>query len=233
MLEALPARAADIWEPLFGIASLGGEDALTHAKTAAHILSGGREADEGSIGERLLADIRDIFSGKATDRLTSSQLVAGLNELEDAPWAELNAGRPLTTNRLAGLLKRYEIRPRSIRLPTGQTPKGYPLDQFQDAFARYLPAPADSAATPPQPARTQRFGGGGGDHGNTAVAPEDALDPAATADCGDVATAATRVRQHETSQPDSEPIPEPVETWEKLVTDGRAGARERGIDAGE
>jgi hypothetical protein len=233
VLEGLSARAADIWEPLLGIASLADEDAVSQASTAALVLSGAPEADEGSLGERLLADIRGIFTEQACDRLTSSQLVAKLNELEDAPWAELNAGRPLTTNRLAGLLKRYEIRPRSIRLPDGQTPKGYLLDQFEDAFARYLPAPTDSDATPPQPAPAQRFDGAGGDHGIIAVAAEDPLDPAAAADCGDVAAVGARVRQHQPSQPHSGPGSDPVEAWDELVVEGRAGARERGLDVSE
>lgn len=51
------------------------------------------------------------------------------------------------------MLKRFEIRPRSIRLDDGTTPKGYHREQFEDAWNRHLtPDPPKLAATAPQPA---------------------------------------------------------------------------------
>jgi hypothetical protein len=45
-----------------------------------------------------------------------------------------------------------------------------------------------------------------------------------------VAAAAAGEQQHQPSQPGLGLKAERVEAWEQLVADGRAGARERGID---
>jgi hypothetical protein len=37
------------------------------------------------------------------------------------------------------MLKPFAITPGTIRLDTGNTPKGYHLAAFEDTFARYLP----------------------------------------------------------------------------------------------
>jgi hypothetical protein len=152
LLESLPARAADIWEPLLGIALLAGREVLAQAESAARALSGRGEVSDGSLGEVLLKDIRDLFEVRGVGRLSSAELLAGLLELEESPWADWRAGKPLSVNRLAALLRPYEIRPRTIRLPDGQTPKGYLREQFEDAFARYLPPPAEAATPPHAPA---------------------------------------------------------------------------------
>ena len=44
----------------------------------------------------------------------------------------------MTQNRLAGLLKDFQIKPRTIRTAAGDTAKGYLLASFEDAFARHL-----------------------------------------------------------------------------------------------
>ena len=62
--------------------------------------------------------------------------------LEDRPWAEINHGRPLTKHSLARRLRPFRIGPGTIQLASGRggpTAKGYKLEQFQDAFGRYLP----------------------------------------------------------------------------------------------
>jgi hypothetical protein len=218
--QHLSARAADIWEPLLAIAFLAGDQALTRAKTAALRVSGTAEAGEPSLGERLLADIRDIFREQDTDRLTSSQLVAGLNALEESPWAEFKAGKPLTTNGLASMLKRYELRPRTIRPPDGSPLKGYLLEHFQDAFTRYLSATGESAVTPSQTAVHA------GSEPSEAVKAHPAEDepsqpqPGSEADCNGVT--ATQAGQAPTPLT-SDPTPPPADEWETLLADGRDG----------
>lgn len=148
--DVLPDRAADVWEPLLAIADLAGGSWPTRARRAAQELSAGSDGEDSSIGVQILADIRTLF--EHTDRFPSAVLVARLNELDESPWGEWQQGRGLTQNRLARLLRGFDIRSRSIRLPDGSTPKGYLQTQFVDAFSRYLPDSSIRRATPPQSA---------------------------------------------------------------------------------
>jgi hypothetical protein len=95
--------------------------------------------DESSLFELLLADIRDVF-GKRT-QMASAELVRALVEIEGRPWADglgKNRDKPLTTNRLAGMLKRFKITSGGIRVGD-KTPRGYVAAHFAGAFASYLP----------------------------------------------------------------------------------------------
>ena len=78
------------------------------------------------------------------DRTSSAALVDALVELEESPWGDL-WGKGLDTSRLARMLKPYGIKPHTVRLPDGSTPKGYLLEDFADTWNRYLPAAATSA----------------------------------------------------------------------------------------
>jgi hypothetical protein len=65
-----------------------------------------------------------------SDRISSAELVSQLVAIEGRPWAEWKAGREITQNGLARMLDSFGIRPGTIRLHTGQTPKGY----YRSAF---------------------------------------------------------------------------------------------------
>jgi putative DNA primase/helicase len=95
-------------------------------------------SDDQSDRVTLLSDIRSIFTDRQTDKLASAELVGALGAIEGRPWAEWKAGKPMTPNTLAGLLKPFGIMPSTIRVGE-TTPKGYQLGHFQDAFERYLP----------------------------------------------------------------------------------------------
>src|SRR5262249_9210737 len=56
---------------------------------------------------------------------------------ETAPWATYNKGKPISQRQVAGLLKPYGIKPKTIRLDDGGTPKGYMLEWFADVFSRF------------------------------------------------------------------------------------------------
>ena len=97
------------------------------------------QAAEDSIGVRLLADVRGIFQDLDVDRLPSAELAAALAEIETSPWGEWGkSGKPLSAAKLARMLGRFVIVPHSVRVDD-KTPKGYELDDFRDAFERYLP----------------------------------------------------------------------------------------------
>ena len=91
--------------------------------------------------EQLLSDIRRVFDERKDDRISSNDLCVELGELEDRPWGTLDNGFRLSPNRLAVLLRPFDIQPHGIRIGLS-TPKGYLLRDFEDAFARYLPPKA-------------------------------------------------------------------------------------------
>src|SRR5207249_829527 len=132
--DELHDRAADAWEPLFALAELAGEHWSERARAAALTLAGADAQEDQSAGVRLLADVRLILTTAAVDRLASADVVERLNELEESPWGEW-FGRPISARGIAKLLGHFDIRPRTIRLHDGTTPKGYLSDQFEDAWA--------------------------------------------------------------------------------------------------
>jgi putative DNA primase/helicase len=146
MPDKLNDRAADCLRPLFAIANVAGADWTEKAAAAALALSTGEAATEFSVKAQLLSDIRDMFEGRNTDRLSSENIVSELGEMEDRLWPEWRKGKPITKAQLAQILKVFDVTPKTIRIGT-ETPKGYMLEQFRDAFARYIPS---STATPPQ-----------------------------------------------------------------------------------
>jgi putative DNA primase/helicase len=141
MPSTLHDRQQDIWRPLLAIADMAGEGWAYQARQAAEALSR-LQQEEDSLRLELLTDIRDLFREISDDRIRSMELLDGLNLLQDRPWSTHNRGRQMGGYQLARLLRPYGIQPRTIRIGTG-TAKGYKLEDFEDAFARYLPQEAD------------------------------------------------------------------------------------------
>ena len=86
-------------------------------------------------GSSCSTDIRAIFAERGVDRLPSAELVEALIAIEGRPWAEWKAGKPLSQNGLARLLKPLKIRPGTKRFAGEKTLKGYYLSDFDDAFS--------------------------------------------------------------------------------------------------
>jgi hypothetical protein len=149
-MEELSDRAADIWEPLLGIAYLAGDQRgrdrwFVRAQKAAIVLSK-RQPDEEEYSIRLLADAHAIFERRGGDRILTAALIEELHAIEDAPWSEWH-GKPISANRLSTILRRFEIRPRQMRDGESNA-KGYRREDFEDAWKRYFPA------VPPSPTET-------------------------------------------------------------------------------
>ena len=145
--EALNDRAQDNWEPLLAIADLAGGEWPTRARSAALILSGERDDEDARTrGELVLGDIHAWFNAHHADRVSSADLLAHLTKIEGRPWAESSNGRPFGASQLGKLLRTFSIKPGTIRLGSTSTPKGYMRADFEDAWARYLPAPAPPTA---------------------------------------------------------------------------------------
>jgi putative DNA primase/helicase len=130
-------RAQDNWRPLLAIADAIGGEWPVLARRAAVALAEAAPISDGAV-EILLADLRELFNEKGTDRLPSAEIVAALVDREDRPWVEWKHDKPLTARQLAALLKRFEIEPHTIRFGNGTTAKGYYRDRFEDAWGRYL-----------------------------------------------------------------------------------------------
>ncbi len=66
--------------------------------------------------------------------------------MEERPWVEWKNDKPITPRQIAKLLEQFKVKPDTIRTAVG-TAKGYMLEDFTDAFARYT---ADRSVTPEQ-----------------------------------------------------------------------------------
>ncbi|GAB3914619.1 hypothetical protein GCM10029964_126410 [Kibdelosporangium lantanae] len=145
-------RPAEIWEPLLAIADQAGDHWPTTARAAcSHFVLDQKTTP--SLGVRLLADLRTLFTTGGTDRMHSAEIIARLRSIDDAPWSDLNS-RPLDARRLAQELTRYQVAPLTFK-HNGTNAKGYvtypthtQVEQvgLADAWARYLPAETSGGA---------------------------------------------------------------------------------------
>lgn len=143
--DELSDRAQDNWEPLLAIAECAGPKWLEMATHAALFLSQSTE-ESASTGNELLEDIQEIFASKKISKISSADLIAALVEDAEKPWATYNRGKSLTPRQLAKQLAAYGIKSKTVRLGPRDTPKGFDIEQFQDAFARYLTGSTQAAS---------------------------------------------------------------------------------------
>jgi hypothetical protein len=157
MPDAFDNRRADNWRVMFAVADLAGEDWGEKARFAAAKLEGA--SDTSSIGVRLLADIKRVFDEDGRGCILSAALVEKLKEDPEQPWAEWGRGKGLTQNSLAVLLGGgggrgrgsrggFGIRSRDVHPSRDVHGKGYQRSQFEDVWARYLPA--ENSFVPPE-----------------------------------------------------------------------------------
>jgi len=149
MPEGVSDRPADVWEPLLAVADIVGGTWPARARAACvELINAAKATDKGSIGIRLLTDLRQAFDG--ADRLPTATIVERLTGMDDATWADLD-GKPLTTRTLAKMLGDYvtagnePIKPRSIKF-NGVAAKGYYACDLTDAWTRYC-TPSQTAVT--------------------------------------------------------------------------------------
>ncbi len=141
--QSLNDRAQDNWEPLLAIAMTAGSEWLKIGCAAALKLSGG-EHESQTMGTELLADIQEIFADR--DKVSSAELIGLLCNDEEKPWSTFNRGKPVTPRQVAKRLKEYGIHSRTIRIGVDVS-KGYIIDQFTEAFFRYLTPPPEISVT--------------------------------------------------------------------------------------
>jgi Protein of unknown function (DUF3631) len=135
MPSTLTDRPADVWEALLSVADAAGGEWPERARHAAIELQALKSDDAGSVGVRLLADIRSVWV-KGEDKVTTEDLLSRLVALDESPWADFY-GKPLDARGLARKLAPYEVSPKQVRVAAG-TYKGYELPPLMDAWSRYL-----------------------------------------------------------------------------------------------
>ncbi|BDH08421.1 DUF3631 domain-containing protein [Streptomyces seoulensis] len=152
MPDGVTDRPADVWEPLLAIADAVGGTWPERARAACvTLVTASRANDKGSVGVRLLTDLRDhVMTG--IDRLPTVAILDRLNSMDDAPWADMG-GKPLDNRRLSKMLAEYmtadnePIASRNIK--TGASVlKGYYAADLWDAWQRYCPPPPESPLPP-------------------------------------------------------------------------------------
>jgi hypothetical protein len=181
----LSDRQADCCEPLLAIADLAGGEWPKGGRTALVELCGDAQADDDSLGVRLLQDVRGIFAERQIDEIASAELSEALAKIETSPWGEWSHGKPISPARLARMLKPFGISPDRIGDRDSRT-RGYKASQFQDAFSRYLPPESVHPSTTRE---------NSGDYEDLKVSTKEAVDtsenavsPAKNAACGHVDT---------------------------------------------
>ena len=155
-------RDADVWEPLLAVADAAGGEWPKRSRVAAvTLVTAVREDGGGSLGVRLLGDLRTVFGD--ADQMTTRTLLAALHAMDEAPWGDLK-GKPLDDRGLAARLRKYGVKPKPLRMG-GDVVKGYSRTDLHDPWARYLPpSPATSvtAVTAVTAVTTATAANGGG-----------------------------------------------------------------------
>ncbi|MBP0445017.1 DUF3631 domain-containing protein [Roseomonas sp. SSH11] len=147
MPAALGDREADVSVPLVAIADDAGGEWRSRARKALCDVFGIRAREEGTAetGSLLLADLRGIFAETSSKEMFSADLCERLNKMEERPWPEWKAGKPMTPPQLARALRPFGVRPGTIRQGQG-TAKGYYKVAFEEAWNRYLTTTAGENA---------------------------------------------------------------------------------------
>jgi hypothetical protein len=159
--ERLQNRQREVCRPLLAIADLAGGGWHDRAARALLVLMGGREIGEEAAAVELLALIEAVFASSGTDRLLTQELIQRLADDEESAyadwWDERNAKPARGAGRkLANSLRAFGIRSQNLRRD-GKVLKGYSRWQFEDAWARHLPATPVLAATSATTAQSRQF----------------------------------------------------------------------------
>jgi hypothetical protein len=140
--DELSDRQQDAAECLVAIADLAGGNWPSLARTSLISLCIDAQDNDDSIGHILLSDIRSVFDSNAVTDISSSDLAKALAAIETSPWGEWNQGKPISTTKVARLLKPYGIKPHNLRAH-----HGYVRNDFVEAWSLYLRPQSDTTDT--------------------------------------------------------------------------------------
>ena len=144
--EGLSDRQQDNAEPLLQVAMVAGGDWM-RIGTDALVKIFGKDDGSKSIGEELLTDIQEVFESQKVDRISTVDLLKALCADDERPWSTYNRGLPIKPRQLAAKLAGYGIHSKNVKINFGVL-KGFSLDQFTEAFNRYIPATGEISVHP-------------------------------------------------------------------------------------
>jgi hypothetical protein len=95
MPDGVTDRPAEIWEPLLAIADTAGGHWPNTARNACRhfVLDAGPQLT--SLGVRLLADLRELFTLADKSRMRTTDILTALCELEESPWRVIGNHSPV------------------------------------------------------------------------------------------------------------------------------------------
>jgi putative DNA primase/helicase len=147
MPATLQNREADNWRPLLAIADVAGREWPVRVQEIAQLLTASNRVSEQSAGVMLLEDICLFFESQEKRRVSSNEIAVFLKGLEGRPWSEWKGGKAITQKAIANLLAPFDISTAEMRVGH-QVLRGYHIEQFEDAFARYVSGRPAQSATP-------------------------------------------------------------------------------------
>lgn len=139
-------RAADVWEPLVSVADMAGGEWPRLARLAAKVMveEAGADDEASSSNVQLLSDIKDVFASMHVSFLKSAVLCDQLHQIEESPWKQFD----MNPSKLGHRLREYGIK---TGHNTAKTARGYRIEDFHDAFERYLSAHMTSEGVQSRP----------------------------------------------------------------------------------
>jgi hypothetical protein len=143
-------------------------------------------AEDGTAGERLLADLRRKFGNAGF--LYTATIIDRLSAIDEAPWAEWRRTggirEPINPRGLAALLKPWGIKSRDGREGgTGPNLKGYYSADMSDAWSRYI----RDSATDHRSAQASNVADDVADEAKASATCSEQAQPTLVADVADVA----------------------------------------------
>lgn len=130
-------RAVDNWGDLMlRVAEAAGGAWPERARAACSALCNAQADSDGeAIGVQLLSDIRSVTKAMTAPFIATRDLVSLLIDLEDSAWSDANRGKAINGHWLGRRLRAFNIK---AERNTEQTARGYYMENFNDAFDRYL-----------------------------------------------------------------------------------------------
>jgi putative DNA primase/helicase len=142
--DSFEDRIRENFAPLEAILSIADPSRFLELTTARNKLAG--TGDSCSDGVQLLKDIKRVFDDRKVTEIASAELSSALVEIEGSLWSECSRGKPLSTSKLARLLRPFRVAPDRIGGKDSQA-RGYTLHQFEDSFRCYLPSKSVNPST--------------------------------------------------------------------------------------